>query len=115
MRAYILRRLLALMPTLFIASIIVFVTVRMIPGDVIDLMLSQNDISADKLSRDQLIAALGLDRPMPEQYLRWVSAIVLHGDLGDSLWQATPVTEKLRDAAAGHLRARPASRCWSGC
>ena len=64
------RRLLALVPTLFFASLIVFVTVRLIPGDVIDLMLSQNDISAGKLSRDQLIAALGLDKPMWEQYGR---------------------------------------------
>jgi peptide/nickel transport system permease protein len=47
-------------------------------------MLSQNDVAADKLSRDQLVAALGLDKPMWEQYLRWVAAIVLHGDLGHS-------------------------------
>jgi peptide/nickel transport system permease protein len=95
MGAYLARRLLALLPTLVLASLIVFVTIRLIPGDVIDLMLSQNDVAADKLSRDQLIAALGLDRPMWEQYLRWVAAIVLHGDLGQSLWQATPVTELL--------------------
>ena len=38
MRAYILRRLLALAPTLFLASVIVFVTVRLIPGDIIDMM-----------------------------------------------------------------------------
>jgi len=95
MRAYVLRRLLALLPTLVFASIIVFTTVRLIPGDVIDLMLSQNDISAGKVSRDQLVAALGLDRPMWEQYLRWVGAIVLHGDLGRSLWQANPVGEQL--------------------
>ena len=96
MGAYLARRLLALLPTLLLASIIVFVTIRLIPGDVIDLMLSQNDVAADKLSRDQLIAALGLDQPMWQQYLRWVGAIVLHGDLGRSLWQSTPVTELLR-------------------
>ena len=82
MRGYVLRRLLALLPTLLLASIIVFVVVRLIPGDVIDLMLSQNDVAADKKSREQVVAALGLDRSMPEQYLRWVSGIVLHGDLG---------------------------------
>jgi len=73
---------------------IVFATVRMIPGDVIDLMLSQNDVSADKLSRDQLIHALGLDRSLPEQYIRWVWGI-LRGDLGNSLWQSTPVLEQV--------------------
>lgn len=95
MGAYLARRLLALLPTLVLASLIVFVTIRLIPGDVIDLMLSQNDVSADKMSRDQLVAALGLDKPMWEQYLRWVGAIVLHADLGQSLWQNTPVTELL--------------------
>ncbi len=94
MRAYILRRLLALIPTLLFASIIVFATVRMIPGDVIDLMLSQNDVAADKLSRDQLVQALGLDRSMPEQYVRWVWGI-LQGDFGKSLWQSTPVLEQV--------------------
>ena len=96
MQAYIVRRLLALIPTLFFASLIVFATVRLIPGSVIDLMLSQNDISADKFSRDQLIAALGLDKPMWEQYVHWISGILLHGDFGRSLWQSTPVSELLR-------------------
>ena len=58
MRTYLLRRLLALVPTLFFASLIVFFTIRLIPGDVIDLMLSQNDVAADKLSREQLVAPL---------------------------------------------------------
>ncbi len=96
MRGYVIRRLLPLLPTLILASIIVFVTVRLIPGDVIDLMLSQNDVAADKKSREQIIAALGMDKPMWQQYFHWVSAIVLHGDLGNSLWQGTPVTEHLR-------------------
>ena len=92
--AYLVRRLLALIPTLLFASMIVFATVRMIPGDVIDMMLSQNDIGADKLSRDQLIAALGLDKPMPLQYLHWVGAL-LRGDMGNSLWHSTPVLDEV--------------------
>jgi peptide/nickel transport system permease protein len=91
----VLRRLLALVPTLILASIIVFVTVRLIPGDIIELMLSQNDLAADSKSREQVVAALGLDKPMWEQYFTWISGIVLHGDLGKSLWQGTPVTEQL--------------------
>ena len=94
MHHYLIRRLLALIPTLIFASIIVFTTVRLIPGDVIDMMLSQNDIGASKLNRDQLIAALGLDRSMPEQYVRWVGA-VLQGDLGKSLWHSTPVLQEV--------------------
>lgn len=95
MHAYAVRRLLALLPTMVIASLIVFVSIRLIPGDVVDLMLSNNDISADAMNREQLIAALGLDQPMYRQYLLWVRAIVLHGDLGHSLWQGTPVTEQI--------------------
>src|SRR5262245_6148646 len=95
MQAYIARRLLALIPTMFFASVIVFVTVHLIPGNVIDLMLSQNDVSASKLSRDQLVSVLGLDRPMWEQYFRWIGGILLRGDFGQSLWQGTPVAEQL--------------------
>jgi peptide/nickel transport system permease protein len=95
MQAYIVRRLLALIPALFFASVIVFVTVRLIPGSVIDLMLSQNDISADKLSREQLIAALGFDKPIWEQYARWMGGILFAGDFGRSLWGNTPVAELL--------------------
>jgi peptide/nickel transport system permease protein len=73
----------------------VFVTVRLIPGNVIDLMLSQNDISADKLSREQLIAALGFDKPIWEQYVRWMGGILFAGDFGRSLWGNTPVAELL--------------------
>lgn len=95
MLTYILRRLLALVPTLFFASLIVFVTVRIIPGNVIDLMLSQNDIAVGK-DRAQLEAALGLDRPMHVQYFRWIAGAI-RGDLGRSLWQNTPVTAQLLD------------------
>ncbi len=95
MPTYVLRRLLALVPTLFFASLIVFVTVRLIPGNVIDLMLSQNDAAVGK-DRAMLAAALGLDRPVHVQYVHWVGG-VLHGDLGRSLWQNTPVTTQLLD------------------
>ena len=95
MQAYIIRRLLALIPTLLFASLIVFSVVRMIPGDIIDMMLSQNDIQADKKNREQLEEALGLDRPLIVQYFRWLGGIVLQGDFGRSLWQNTPVAEQL--------------------
>lgn len=91
MQTYILRRLLALLPTMLIASIIVFVIVRMVPGDVVDLMLSQNDAGSNKLTRDQLMETLGLDKPLWQQYGHWISRLLLHGDLGDSLWQGDSV------------------------
>ena len=93
MQAYIIRRLLALIPTLIFASVIVFFSIRLIPGDVIDLMLSQNDISTGQ-DRANIEAALGLDRPVIVQYFRWVGSAMM-GDFGNSLWQNTPVSEQL--------------------
>jgi len=93
MKTYILRRLLAIVPTLFFASLIVFVSMRVIPGDVIDLMLAQNDVSTT-LDREALEAAMGLDQPMVTQYLRWAGDAV-RGDLGQSLWRSTPVLEQI--------------------
>jgi peptide/nickel transport system permease protein len=92
-RDYILRRLLALIPTLLFASLIVFGSMRLIPGDVIDLMLAQNDIATDQ-DRATIEAALGFDKPVHEQYVAWLGAAI-RGDLGRSLWQNTPVAEQL--------------------
>ncbi len=96
MGSYIIRRLLALIPTLIIASIIVFSVVRLIPGDVIDLMLTNNMYAGGgDQAREMLEAELGLDQPIYVQYLDWIEGIVLHGDLGNSLWQNTPVTAEI--------------------
>ncbi|MCB1684015.1 MAG: ABC transporter permease [Pseudomonadales bacterium] len=96
MRAYILRRLLAVVPTLLFASLIVFGSMRLIPGDVIDLMLAQNDIATDQ-DRATIESALGFDKPVHIQYFAWLGA-ALTGDLGRSLWQNTEVSEQLADA-----------------
>jgi peptide/nickel transport system permease protein len=96
MKAFIIRRLLALLPTLLFTSLIVFLSMRLIPGDVIDLMLSQNDIATGQ-DRAKIEAALGLDQPMHVQYFEWIGG-VMTGDLGRSLWQNVPVTEQLMDA-----------------
>ncbi len=93
MQAYIARRLIALLPTLFFASLIVFVSMRLIPGDVIDLMLAQNDVATSQ-DRARIEAALGLDQPVLTQYFNWVVG-VFQGDLGRSLWQNVPVTDQL--------------------
>lgn len=94
MGLYVIRRVLALLPTLFFASVIVFVTVRLIPGDIIDMMLEQND-SSGELTRENLMAALGLNKPLWQQYLHWAGG-VLTGDLGKSLWHGTPVWDELK-------------------
>lgn len=93
MLAYTARRLLALVPTLIFASVIVFFSVRMIPGSIIDLMLANNPLAAEK-DRAAIEAALGLDKPITTQYFHWVGNL-LRGDLGRSLWQDTPVMHEI--------------------
>ena len=84
MRAHIIRRLLLVIPTLFILSILVFLSVSFIPGDVIDVMQSRMD-GLGRVDREQLEQMLGLDQPVYVQYGRWLGGIILHGTLGRSL------------------------------
>lgn len=95
MRAYLIRRLLALIPTMFFATLIVFCVIRLIPGDIIDLMISQHDISDMEVTRKTLEKALGLDVPLYIQYFKWIKGIILHGDLGNSLWLETSVSDEV--------------------
>ncbi len=81
------RRLLLTLPTLLGASLIVFTMVKLAPGDPISILMpadaGQAEIEAVKQS-------LGLDRPLPVQYLKWLERI-LHGDLGRSIATRRPV------------------------
>ena len=98
MRAYVFKRILLVLPTLMIVSLIVFFAIRLIPGDVIDVMLiEQGSINweADADMRKMLEARLGLDVPAHVQYVRWMKGIILHGDLGMSLWRETSINEEL--------------------
>ena len=95
MRAYIIRRLLLIIPTLFILSVLVFLSVRFIPGDVIDAMLGRTAIIIGKVDREALERALGLDVPVHVQYARWIGGILLHGTLGKSMLGEWLVEEKI--------------------
>lgn len=90
---YALKRLLLVVPTLVLVSVFVFGIIRAIPGDVVDMMLEQFQYGRDAA---ELRARLGLDRPLVEQYVRWVGG-VLRGDFGESLWTKRPA---MRDLAA---------------
>ena len=94
MRAHIIRRLLLIIPTLFILSILVFLSVSFIPGDVIDVMQSRMD-GLGRVDREQLEQMLGLDQPVYVQYGRWLGGIILHGTLGRSLMGDWSVEEKI--------------------
>jgi peptide/nickel transport system permease protein len=91
LRKYVLRRLFVAIPSLLIASFIVFSLPRMIPGDVVQLMLEEKAYGKDL---EELRAKLGLDRPIYIQYFEW-GGRVLRGDLGESLWTKRPVIEEL--------------------
>jgi peptide/nickel transport system permease protein len=91
LRKYVLRRLLVAIPSLVIASFVVFSLPRLIPGDVVQLMLDEKAYGKDL---DDLRAKLGLDRPILVQYVEWVGRVV-RGDLGESLWTKRPVLEEL--------------------
>ena len=95
MRAYVIRRLLLIIPTLLILSVIVFLLVRFIPGDVIDVMQQEMMFTAGGIDREGLERALGLDQPIYVQYGRWLGDIVLHGSLGQSLLGRFSVREKI--------------------
>jgi peptide/nickel transport system permease protein len=87
MGIYVLKRLLGAVPTLFIASILVFAFIHLIPGDPASVMLGD---MADAGTIEALRRELGLDRPIWEQYLLWVSR-VLQGDFGTSIYFQEPV------------------------
>ena len=96
MRAYVIRRVLLVIPTLFILTIVVFLSVSLIPGDIIDAMGAdlQDQRGFDRAALERM---LGLDVPVHVQYGRWIGGVFLHGTLGESLWSDSPVEELLRD------------------
>ncbi len=96
MRAYIIRRLLLIIPTLFILSILVFLSVRFIPGDVVDTMVAEMiyDVGGH-IDREALLHKMGLDVPVHVQYGRWLGGIFLHGTLGNSLLGNYSVEERI--------------------
>ena len=98
MKAYIVRRLLLILPTLFILSILVFLSVRFIPGDVIDVMVGRMEYQAlGEIDREAIERRLGLDLPVWVQYGRWLGDIFLNGSLGESLMGRGAVEQKIVD------------------
>ena len=96
MRAYVIRRLLLIIPTLLLLTILVFLSVRFLPGDVIDAMLGRMEYDQPGASdREALERMLGLDVPGYVQYARWLGGILLHGSLGESLMGRGAVEEQI--------------------
>ncbi len=108
MRAYIIRRLLLIIPTVFILTILVFLSVRFIPGDTIDAMLGKMEFMAGEVDREALEHMLGLDVAVHVQYGRWIGVLptpdwvtgeshfngILQGSLGHSLLRGQEAVEE---------------------
>ena len=88
MRPYLLRRVAALLATLFFVSVLVFIVVHVLPGDPALIIIGPEG-SPEAAAR--LREAMGLDRPLPVQYADWVGH-ALRGDLGRSIQYDVPVT-----------------------
>lgn len=93
MRAYLIRRLFLLVPTLFGVTLAVFLMLRLTPGDPVQIMLGEfgSKEQVERLRRD-----LGLDQPLPVQYVKFI-ARVAHGDLGTSIRSRAAVVTEIGD------------------
>lgn len=95
MKTYLLKRLLSVIPVLFIVSTIVFFILHLTPGDPAVVILGEE---AGQEQVEELRKQLGLDRPMIEQYTSWIFN-ALQGDLGDSFF----MQESVLEAIVSHL------------
>ena len=91
LRRYLVKRLLVAIPSLLIATLIVFSLPRLLPGDAVELMLAEKAYAKDV---QELRAKLGLDRALSVQYVEWLGRVA-RGDLGESLWTRRPVLEEI--------------------
>jgi peptide/nickel transport system permease protein len=93
---YLLRRALLSIPTLIGVTILIFVAMRVIPGDPIAMITSEGGLNY-ALSDEEITAvrhSLGLDKPYYEQYLAWMGD-VMKGDLGYSFWRQEPIRDQI--------------------
>ncbi len=87
MLAYLVKRLLSLIPVLFGISLVSFILIHLVPGDTVTVILGTNSTA---VSAAALRAAFGLDRPAPVQYITWLGGL-LHGDFGQSFITGQPI------------------------
>ncbi|MEM7126174.1 MAG: ABC transporter permease [Chloroflexota bacterium] len=98
MLLYIIRRLLMLIPLLFVISVVVFMIIQLPPGDYLTTYISNLEASGVRVTEDQAAALkrqYGLELPVHRQYIRWITNILLKGDFGRSFSWNKPVSEIL--------------------
>ncbi|MDB4223991.1 ABC transporter permease [Granulosicoccus sp.] len=95
MKAYVLKRLIDLGIVLLGMSLLVFLMIRLIPGDAVAIMLGANSEITDA-GLSELRARLGLDLPILVQYWNWITNALV-GDFGTSIWTGRPVASEIVD------------------
>lgn len=109
MLTYIVKRLLGMIPTLLLVAVVVFLFVHMLPGDPARLAAGPE---ADQQTVELVRKELGLDLPLPQQFVRYFSHM-LQGDLGTSLRTKRPVSTEIADRFMLTLWLTLASMVWS--
>ncbi|HSO08236.1 MAG TPA: ABC transporter permease [Pelomicrobium sp.] len=94
MLRYTLNRILLMIPTLLGVAILVFLMLRLMPGDIVDVMLRGEGGSVPQEVIDAERARLGLDQPIYVQFVKWMGG-VLQGNLGYSMWTGQPITYEI--------------------
>ncbi len=94
MRQYAAKRIGLFIPTVLLVTVIVFVVMRLIPGDPALAILSADDAAYTEQELQELRVQLGTDRPIVVQYFDWMSGL-LRGDFGTSFWWNGPVMDRL--------------------
>ncbi|MBL9216825.1 MAG: ABC transporter permease [Opitutaceae bacterium] len=103
MIGYVIRRVLHMLPTLFLISLVSFIVIQAPPGDMLTAKLArlEEEMGQGRTGSREEIAALRakhhLDEPLVMQYLHWIGAIVLHGDFGDSFTYEMKVMDLFRN------------------
>ena len=103
MFTYVLRRAVTSVGLLLLSSILIFVVLRLIPGDPTVLKLGGSGTDVDPRAFEALRHELGLDRSLPYQYLHWIDG-VLHWDFGLSYFSQYPVTTLITDRAGATIQ-----------
>src|SRR3989338_3703134 len=94
MHRYILKRLLLMIPTLLGVAVLVFLVLRVAPGDIVEMKYAGTGAFAPKEALDQERAQLGLDKPLWHQFVTWMWGIVRF-DFGNSMWTGQPVIHEI--------------------
>jgi peptide/nickel transport system permease protein len=97
---YILRRILGIIPTLFVASFVTFAIIQLPPGDFATSYVANLSAQGDTVSQEALESlreSYGLNQPIPVQYVKWMTGILTRGDYGISFEFREPVSSLIWD------------------